>query len=279
MEVQREKVITLLIIATIMHTVDSEERQMDMSPNVVDDQFLGCREKMLEKVLGKGGLIEEERAANQMFSKAWDGATECHNRIQNGQPEHTRALVLYTHSYRQEFHSTFNNAMQSQGGNLTAYRGFPFKALHFLLTDALWILRPTSCVTVYHQSDYSYQARVGDKVRFGMFTSAISKNMLDESSVEDGGTLFTITSCAAVKVEDHACNPEEFELLIPPYEEFRVADVKDTEDYRVILLNHTRLYSNHDCFLFLNSGSSRDPVKSNLLLLLAASLCLCCSYV
>uniref|UniRef100_A0A0E9U191 Uncharacterized protein n=1 Tax=Anguilla anguilla TaxID=7936 RepID=A0A0E9U191_ANGAN len=39
MEVQREKVIKLLIIAAIMHTVGSEERQLDMYTNAVDDQF------------------------------------------------------------------------------------------------------------------------------------------------------------------------------------------------------------------------------------------------
>uniref|UniRef100_A0A0E9TPD5 Uncharacterized protein n=1 Tax=Anguilla anguilla TaxID=7936 RepID=A0A0E9TPD5_ANGAN len=61
MEVQREKVIKLLIIAAIMHTVDSEERQLDMSPNAVDDQFIGCRNEMLNRILGKGAFLSRSR--------------------------------------------------------------------------------------------------------------------------------------------------------------------------------------------------------------------------
>uniref|UniRef100_A0A0E9T073 NAD(+)--protein-arginine ADP-ribosyltransferase n=1 Tax=Anguilla anguilla TaxID=7936 RepID=A0A0E9T073_ANGAN len=69
MEVQREKVIKLLIIAAIVHTVDSEERQLDMSPNAVDDQFIGCRDEMLNRILGKGGLLEQEQTNQHAFRK------------------------------------------------------------------------------------------------------------------------------------------------------------------------------------------------------------------
>ncbi|XP_064191021.1 T-cell ecto-ADP-ribosyltransferase 1-like isoform X1 [Anguilla rostrata] len=272
MEVQREKVIKLLIIAAIMHTVDSEERQLDMSPNAVDDQFIGCRDDMLNRILGKGGLLEQEQTTNALLKERIE--RRCQEAIPNGQKEHAQALKFYTHAKPGEFLDAFRSALQSQGGNATAYQGFQFKALHFLLTDALQLQAPKGCATVYHVSKHTFQARVGEKVRFGMFISAYSEYE-DELLPESAGTVFSITSCAAVDVDTSACYPDEVDLLIPPFEEFRVLNVTNVGVHRKIYLNHTRLYSSHNCLL-LRSGSSSDPVNSSMLLLLAASLYLCC---
>ncbi|KAJ8281272.1 hypothetical protein GJAV_G00065640 [Gymnothorax javanicus] len=273
MKVQRKKLITLLIIAAIMDIVVSEEMSLDMGPNAVDDQYLGCREKMLEKVLSKGGLLDEERAANEVFSKAWD-STKCSTLIPSGRTEHSQALALYTHESH-EFHQAFQDAVRSQGWNVTAYQRFPFKALHFLLVDAMQILRPKKCEIVYHESKLVFQTSVGDKVRFGMFTSALSEKSAEEAHLltNDEGTVFNITSCAVVSVDEPACYPEESDRLIPPFEEFRVMNITNTGHRRLIFLNHSRLYSYHNCLLF---PSSSYPVSPNMLLLLTASLCLCC---
>ncbi|KAJ8367279.1 hypothetical protein AAFF_G00323400 [Aldrovandia affinis] len=284
MGVQRGRVITLFLIGAIIHTVESAVRQMDMSNSSVDDQFLGCQEKMLQKVLGKGGLLEKEQMNNNMFLEAWN-STLCDKDIPGGRKEHTVALVTYTHG-RKVFRQSFNAASLSQGGNVSNYHNFPYKALHFLLTDALRLLRPKGCDTAYHQSQHQYEVGVGAEVRFGHFTSAVSGEDLDEGATPDGGTLFNITSCAAANVEDHACNPEDFQLLIPPFEVFRVEDVQDVQGpdaYRVIRLKHTKFHSSHDCYVFSSSprapDSSADSVNSSMLLLLAASLCLCAYYL
>ncbi|KAI1887600.1 hypothetical protein AGOR_G00191970 [Albula goreensis] len=259
--------ITLLLITAIIHIVDSVK--MDMSPSAVDDQFLKCRDGMLQKVLG--GLLQQELRANSKFQKAWD-KTVCDSSIPNGTVQHTKALAMYTHEVK-EFSTEFDTAVQSQGGNASSYEGFPFKALHFLLTDALRLLGGKGCGTVCHHSRNKYEVSEGAEVRFGRFIAVTSS--CDDSETHDGGTLFEITSCTAVQVDNHACDPEEVDMLIQPFEVFKVLDVADNkiDKYRRIRLNHTRTesYSNHDCYLFSRSSSS---LNSCILLLLAASLCL-----
>ncbi|KAG9335972.1 hypothetical protein JZ751_003371 [Albula glossodonta] len=211
--------ITLLLITAIIHIVDSAVK-MDMSPSAVDDQFLKCRERMLQKVLG--GLLQQELRANIKFQQAW-GNTVCEHPIPKGTVQHTKALAMYTHETK-GFSTEFDTAVQSQGGNARSYEGFPFKALHFLLTDALRLLGGKGCGTVCHHSDDLYEVSEGAEVRFGTFMAAI--HSCDDSDTPDKGTLFEITSCTAVQVDNHACDPEEVEMLIQPFEVFKVLEME-----------------------------------------------------
>ncbi|XP_036372754.1 ecto-ADP-ribosyltransferase 5-like [Megalops cyprinoides] len=268
---QRETLFTLLLITAVTRTVTSEERQMSMSPSAVDDQFSGCRAEMREKVMGKGGLLEQELKSNVAFREVWR-SIKCGKTIPGGRQEHTLAMQVYTHASK-KFLSDFDSAVESRGANNGVdSSSFPYKSLHFLLTEALQLLQTSQCHTVSHSSEHRYGARVGEEVRFGRFVST----MTGESHA--AGTLFHITSCAAVKVAravvkaNRACSINETELLVPPFEVFMVEDVKTSDNYTEITLNHTRFHSYHDCYLFPSSG---DSVGSSMLVLLAASLCLC----
>ncbi|XP_036372535.1 erythroblast NAD(P)(+)--arginine ADP-ribosyltransferase-like [Megalops cyprinoides] len=228
--------------------VTSEERQMSMSPSAVDDQFSGCRAEMWEKVMGKGGLLEQELQGSSVFQKVWSAAS-CSETIPGGRLEHTLAMEVYSRA-SSTFRKEFNSAVESRGANSSVYRSsFPFKSLHFLLTEALQLLKPNQSLTTYRGSQHQYKAEVGTEVRFGRFTSTREERSHAEEDA-DSGTLFVITSRAAVSVEKPPCATKDIEFLIPPFEVFKVESVEIKEDYTEITLNHTRFHSYHDCYLF-----------------------------
>ncbi|KAG7458560.1 hypothetical protein MATL_G00221630 [Megalops atlanticus] len=274
---QRVRLSTLLLlVAAIAHTVTSGVRQMSMSPSAVDDRFSGCRAEMREKVMGRGGLLEQELQSNSEFQKKWNEAS-CSKAIPGGRLEHARAIEVYSRADK-TFRKDFNSAVESRGANSSVYSSsFPYKSLHFLLTEALRLLQPNQSRTTYRGSRHPYEAEVGTEVRFGQFTSTREEQSHAEEDVGKSGTLFIITSRAAVSVENQPCATKDIEFLIPPFEVFKVEDVKSNDGYTEITLNHTRFHSYHNCYLFpgplpLNSS---DSVHSHGLVLLVAFLCLC----
>uniref|UniRef100_A0AAY3ZZ56 NAD(P)(+)--arginine ADP-ribosyltransferase n=1 Tax=Denticeps clupeoides TaxID=299321 RepID=A0AAY3ZZ56_9TELE len=205
----------------------------------VDYTFSECREKMLSKVISPNGLLEEELKNNSELSAEWT-QIKC-NIFPGGLEEHTEALVTYSHAKR-IFRQNFNKFVASKGGNMSLYQTeFFFKSLDFLLLDSMWLLNNGSdCRAVFRGTEKSYDATVGDKVRFGRFTSANTKRTDAVENCADGGTLFNIYTCSVVDLETYACLPDELELLISPLEVFSVVDVKTISDCdKVIVLNHT----------------------------------------
>ncbi|XP_045073594.1 T-cell ecto-ADP-ribosyltransferase 2-like [Coregonus clupeaformis] len=165
MQGQREKIFILILVAALSHMVTPLPKQMDMAPNAVDEQYTHCRQQMLEKVL-EGGLLKEELNSSPEYSAAW-GVKQCTKLIPGGVKEHTTALVAYDHGGN-AFRKNFNNAVENQGGNVNVYNGnFQFKSLHFLLMDAMRLLKPNNCQTVFRGSSKMYEAQVGSEVRFG----------------------------------------------------------------------------------------------------------------
>nr|XP_029529421.1 T-cell ecto-ADP-ribosyltransferase 1-like [Oncorhynchus nerka]XP_029529422.1 T-cell ecto-ADP-ribosyltransferase 1-like [Oncorhynchus nerka] len=263
MQGQREKTFILILVAALSHRV-TQAKVMDMVPNAVDDQYTLCREQMLKKVV-EGGLLEEELKNSKKYSDAW-GAKQCTKLIPGGVKQHTDALVAYGHGGN-EFRKMFNQAVETQGGNVTVYNGnFQFKSLHFLLMDAMRLLKTENCQTVFRGSSKDYEAQVGSEVRFGRFTSTKAKHSDAEESASDNGILFNITSCTVVNVDDYTCFSDSIDQLISPAEVFRVAEVKNVRnedyEYREIVLTSSRTHSIdsiRDCYLFPRSPTTTSP--------------------
>lgn len=263
MQGQREKTFILILVAALSHRV-TQAKVMDMVPNAVDDQYTHCREQMLKKVV-EGGLLEEELKNSTKYRHAW-GTKQCTKLIPGGVKQHTDALVTYGHGGN-EFRNMFNLEVETQGGNVTVYNGnFQFKSLHFLLMDAMRLLKTENCQTVFRRSSKDYEAQVGSEVRFGRFTSATAKRSDAEESASDNGILFNITSCTVVNVEDYTCFSDSIDQLISPAEVFRVAEVKHVrnkdDEYREIVLTSSRTHSIDrmlDCYLFPRSPTTTNP--------------------
>lgn len=263
MQGQREKIFILILFAALSHRV-TQAKVMDMVPNAVDDQYTRCRVQMLKKVV-EGGLLEEELKGSIEYSSAWR-AKQCPKLIPGGIKQHTAALVAYGHGGH-VFRKIFNNAVETQGGNVNVYnREFRFKSLHFLLMDAMRLLKTEKCQTVFRGSNQEYEAQVGSEVRFGRFTSTRAKRSNSEEDVSDNGILFNITSCTVVNIDEYTCFSESIDQLISPAEIFRVVEVKNVnnEDHkdREIVLTSSRTHSIdsiRDCYLFPRSPTSTSP--------------------
>uniref|UniRef100_A0A8C9RH32 NAD(P)(+)--arginine ADP-ribosyltransferase n=1 Tax=Scleropages formosus TaxID=113540 RepID=A0A8C9RH32_SCLFO len=224
---------------------EGPKKLLDMSPSAVDDQFLSCRDRMLQSLMGSGGLLERELNNSDGFHAAWQNKT-CGGPIQGGKPEHSKALETYVTGGN--FMNKFDDAVESQGSNASVYRSsFPYKSLHFLLTDAIHLLKEKTCRTLFRGSDTLYSTTKGSQVRFGRFASALESKSEAEEDILMRGTLFNITSCAAAHIESYICDPHHtVSWLIPPYEVFEVVDVKQMKEYREITLMHKKLSSNHN---------------------------------
>lgn len=204
-----------------------------------------------------GGLLRKELDASSSFSQTWRRGDEpvCEKQIPGGNKHHTTALQAYGNADN-NFRKLFNDLVYSKGSNTTTYvDGFPFKSLHFLLMDAFRLANGRmSCTTLFYGTKNQYAAKPDAEVRFGKFIRAEEKHSDVTERVIDGGTVFNITSCSIVKMDDYTCRSEDTNYLISPNEAFRVKGVRnvdnDDETYTEITLTHTRIISNHDCYLF-----------------------------
>lgn len=239
--------------------VKADLTKLDMAPDAVDDVFSQCQDKMLKAVTEADGLLHKELKADKEFEELWRKYSGmCKKNITGGTSYHIDALEAYGNS-KPKFRKMFNNLVYSKGDNTLTYRDeFPFKSLHFLLTDSLRLLKPkNTCETKYYATGNTYTADTGTEVRFGKFINAkntLSSTIEELEPKEDGVTMFNITSCSVINVEENTCTSEEIECLISPAEVFTVKDVRNatTDDttYKLITLTHSHFLSNHNCTFF-----------------------------
>lgn len=91
--------------------------------------------------------------------------------------------------------------------------------------------------TTYRGMGIRFKANIGDKVRFGQFTSTSANPKIAKDFIEQegaGGSLLTIKSNLGAPIWELSEFPNEMEVLIPPCEPFKV--VKYEEEGRHIVL-------------------------------------------
>ncbi|XP_070834726.1 GPI-linked NAD(P)(+)--arginine ADP-ribosyltransferase 1 [Chaetodon trifascialis] len=258
---KRKLLLAAIIFIALYDKVTARENQLDMAPNAVDDIYKGCRQQALEKVI-HSGLLKQELNQSKGFQRAWSRNSQCSRQIPGGLKEHAAALLAYANGDA-EFIQAFNDAVRTQGGNVSTYENhFSFKSLHFLLTDSMTLLYPKKCKMMYVYTELQSKPTKGSKVRFGHFLQAYS-SYTELQKLEDwyGGVVFNITSCFFVNLGDNICSDEDTALLSPA-EEFTVMDVKEVNDsdseYTYIVLQHSKVNSTHNCYIF-----SRSPADGS----------------
>ncbi|KAM8842367.1 erythroblast NAD(P)(+)--arginine ADP-ribosyltransferase isoform 1-T1 [Synchiropus picturatus] len=254
--------VVLLLTATVDRV--AAVKQMDLSPHAVDDLYQGCREKAMKKFISSG-LLEKELQANQDFFTAWN--TSLAKPIPGGLKEHAAALWAYFHVDK-KFTKRFNDAVEKLGVNSSVYQqDFQFKSIHFLLMDAIHLLKPKTCKNVYMISDSQVRAKTGSKVRFGRFTVVRTDLSMKEDIGDD--VYFNITTCFSASLQD-ICPTCGDDALISPTEEFTAAEEIVDEETHVVL-QHSKLTATHNCYF--TSGAAVEVSTLWLLsLLLAAQL-------
>ncbi|XP_058627589.1 GPI-linked NAD(P)(+)--arginine ADP-ribosyltransferase 1-like [Onychostoma macrolepis] len=198
---------------------------LDMAQNSVDDQYEGCREKMSDLVETKY-MKQEMSNPKSKFAIAWKLAENNYKPPGDSLTKnHSIAIYVYTNSGF-EVYKEFNEADRN---DKKRYKNKTFKwySLHFLLTDAIQILKKTQnkCYSTYRGTNVKFKQNVRNKkVRFGSFTSSSINH--NRTKFFGNVSCFEINTCEGAEVTKYSKLPQEKEVLIPPYETFKVTAVK-----------------------------------------------------
>ncbi|XP_053802589.1 NAD(P)(+)--arginine ADP-ribosyltransferase 2-like [Vidua chalybeata] len=240
---------TLALLAMTLATVAIKVVPLDMARDSFDDQYRGCGHAMNAAL---PALYNFEYQKNPRFAWGWFHAdAEWHKRGSPvsplPSPWHAVAVMAYTMKY---LYKEFNTAVRAAGHSRQEYRNnFHFKTLHFLLTDALGALRNAHQAQCHHVfrgvRDVHFKARRGQRVRFGQFTStSLSKEIAQKYGTD---TIFQVHTCHGVDIQAFSYDPSNREVLIPPYEIFKVTQVTWNGKRTRISLRSTGTFSKYNC--------------------------------
>ncbi|XP_073702695.1 ecto-ADP-ribosyltransferase 5-like [Garra rufa] len=236
---------------------------LDMALNSVDDQYIGCTENMTNII--KTEKLESEKNNSSVFNEAWQEGKKKSTSPENNLTEsHSIAIFVYTVN-DSRIYSNFNNAVYKGKQNYTENK-FMWYSLHFLLTTAIQILKKTQdrCCLTYRGTQFQYKESsvLNQEVRFGSFASSSFNRIVAESF--GSKTCFEIYTCEGADVTKYSKYPYQKEVLIPPYETFKITAVKKKQDQNdlwcetVFVLNSTRKKSDLNCgtvVTVFNSGN------------------------
>ncbi|KAK9978447.1 hypothetical protein ABG768_020198 [Culter alburnus] len=229
---------------------------LNMALNSVDDQYKGCSENMTHLVKTK--YLEKEMSASAEFNKTWqEGEENATKPEDNLQQIHSVAIHVYTNK-DSKVYSNFTSATRT---DKQKYKEGTFKwySLHFLLTEAIQILKKTQnrCYVTYRGTNVQFDVQ-NKEVRLSSFSSS----SLDRKVIQGFGnkSCFEIYTCEGANLTKYSKYPDEKEVLIPPYETFKVTAVRNRTDQpdlwceTVFVLNSTGKTSDLNCALF-NRGN------------------------
>nr|XP_020496332.1 ecto-ADP-ribosyltransferase 4-like [Labrus bergylta] len=196
----------------------NQDIPLGMVEDSVDDMYIGCQEKMMEKV--KTYYFNKEIRERE-FESAWSETTKCAEKKPREADkaltkDHMHAICVYTDN---NIYDIFNTAVRTEASKYSF--SFQFHSLHFLLTSAIQILNSNyKCHTTYRRTRSLFSGNVGQIIRFGSFASSSYYNNLLKFGSE---TCFKIKTCAGAYLGDYSVfGDREAEVLIPPYEMFTV---------------------------------------------------------
>lgn len=193
-----------------------------MVEDSVDDMYLGCNKEMFEEVTKK--YLAEERHM-KLYADAWNEAEKCakeklkHKNDQALTRDHLEAICVYT---GEKVYQQFSEAVRT--GKSIYGSSFEFYSLHYLLTSAIQILNSNYYYhTTYRRSNNRFIGKVNQIIRFGSFTSSSYKTDLKNFGNE---TCFKINTFTGAFLKDYSVY-DEAEVLIPPYEMFKITEKID----------------------------------------------------
>ncbi|XP_030417922.1 NAD(P)(+)--arginine ADP-ribosyltransferase 2-like [Gopherus evgoodei] len=221
---------------------------LNLASSSVDDLYKGCKYAMRQHL---PSLIKKELTKNKNFCLAWNKAKKEWMRKTNMYifPNTMKAfcsvaVVAYTLN-NPPLYKDFNTATRTGWTGPNAYARYPFKALHFLLTQApkeIWGIKP-SCATVYRGTNVNFS--ISRLFRFGQFTST-SKSSKKATNFGQK-TFFILVSCMGYRLRDLSHFPDEQEVLVPPSEMFRVTRIQRTWMRETVHAKSVGVCSNHNC--------------------------------
>uniref|UniRef100_A0A8C1SV41 NAD(P)(+)--arginine ADP-ribosyltransferase n=1 Tax=Cyprinus carpio TaxID=7962 RepID=A0A8C1SV41_CYPCA len=250
---------TCTVQVTSFQPVDGQIFPLDMALNSVDDQFKGCTSKMANLV--KTQYLKKELNSSPQFKIGWK-VGEWFVKFPKGYLTRNHLIAIYVYSDNNVYKQF--NPVNRYGRKQYKYKTYKWYSLYFLLTEAIQILKKTQygCRLTFRGTNVEFDKYVLNKeVRFGSFASS----SLDYNIARGFGSrsCFEIYTCEGADVTNYSKFPNEKEVLIPPYEKFKVIAVR-TRKYQpnlwcdtVYTLKSTGTRSDLNCALF------KKPPKYN----------------
>ncbi|NXR45824.1 NRT2 ribosyltransferase, partial [Hippolais icterina] len=238
---------TLALLAmAVVATAAIKVVPLDMAKSSFDDQYLQCSDEMTKKL---PELQKSEFEKNGVFKDGWEKAKKEWQKWGSDSSHLTpdQAIALMAYSMR-ALYKEFNDATREAGSSSEKYQNkFHFKSLHFLLTRALQKLRrPNDCKNVFRgMKDCQFTVTRGAEVRFGQFTSSSLSKAVAQRFGQD--TMLKVRTCHGADIQEFSYYPGEEEVLILPFETFRVTDVSEKGNTMHIELKSTKNFSNYSC--------------------------------
>ncbi|XP_022611525.1 erythroblast NAD(P)(+)--arginine ADP-ribosyltransferase-like [Seriola dumerili] len=193
---------------------------LSMVDHSVDDMYFGCNKEMMDRLNNE---FSPEKYEGQ-FADVWNNAKHCakskliHGDDKALSKDHIQAICAYTSDYKM-FYQTFNDAVRTEG-NFYGNSSFKFHSLHFLLTSAIQILNNNyNCHTTYRRTNVKFTGQINQRIRFGHFASSSYRQDLTQFGTE---TCFKIKTCSGALLKNYSVFQNEAEVLIPPYEVFKI---------------------------------------------------------
>ncbi|XP_073712857.1 ecto-ADP-ribosyltransferase 5-like [Misgurnus anguillicaudatus] len=215
-----------------------------MTPDSVDDMYDGCTAKMKKLVREK--FQKKEIAANiSGFGTAWNIGKNKTNSTQDSR-NHLIAIYVYTGAVA-GLYKEFNKDVRT-GKQTYQSKTFSWYTLHFWLTRAIRTLKQTQngCILTYRGTWDTFDGVNNTEIRFGSFASSSR----DPNVIKTFGnkSCFEIRTCHGADVTKYSWHPKQKEVLIPPYEKFKVIKIKKNDWCKtVFVLKSYRIISKLNC--------------------------------
>lgn len=252
---KHSQIVEIYSFLFVQHKGSEPVFPLDMAPNSVDDDYNGCSDKMSKNVTSS--YLPNEK---YLFLEAWEKATietqGMNPTLDNLNMNHAIAIRAYSY-HTPNIHTCLGMAVRSMKNS---YQSFMYHSLHFLLTDAIQRLNPNhSCQQVYRGSKSKFKLSLIHKllyIRFGTFTST---SLYPMNTTRFGTTsCFEIQTCHGALISKYSkYSDSENEVLIPPYEKFKIvkvvtkpAEQKTMKCDTVYQLKSSGVKSNLRCALF-----------------------------
>ncbi|XP_022540470.1 NAD(P)(+)--arginine ADP-ribosyltransferase 2-like [Astyanax mexicanus] len=207
--------------------ISAMEYPLDMAENSVDDSYEGCRDAMEKLVLSK--YTKQERKKTPGFAAAWKIALNA-KKCSKEETFKKQCAAIYLYTGNPEINKNCSyiefNAATRKGKAAYKSNSFQFYTLFFYLTDAVQQLKRKTkgCLTTYRRTNAKFPTNVRNKtIRFGSFTSTSLK---EPPSRFGDKSCFEVETCFGADVTKYSKFPTESEVLVPPYEVFRVTKIK-----------------------------------------------------
>lgn len=228
-------------------------RTRNLTHDQTDDVFDDCRSKAA--VVNDKAEMQKCDAMSTNFSQAWNNAEQeaqepAHNYMEK---HHSISIYMYTSIMLQPVKQDLE-ATESTGKPLK--ETFEPRSLYFSLSEAIQIMRHSqvTCQNTKYSTGTLFNLNIHNKlIRFGTFILGF-----DRWNFTRNASCFEVYTCFGADVTHYSALKLNSQVLIPPYEVFRVTDIeKDTKRCKVIY----RLKSNLNC-IYDRESNTLHPISA-----------------